>query len=81
MHGQWAGVFPIRGSPPVAPLVKYGLAIDHGDPTGCKDPNGVVLLIGQRGVGRVGRCDIGAYEYNPGTDPFFYIWFSMIDRR
>jgi pimeloyl-ACP methyl ester carboxylesterase len=45
-------------------------AIDGGDPTGCKDPHGVVLTTDQRGALRPidgngdgnAVCDIGAYE-------------------
>jgi predicted outer membrane repeat protein len=51
---------PLIGSP----------AIDAGDPTGCKDYNGAVLSVDQRGLhrpvnGHVNgtRCDIGAVEF------------------
>jgi hypothetical protein len=39
-------------------------AVDGGDPTGCTDSGGVVLLVDQRGADRhVGAaCDIGAFE-------------------
>jgi hypothetical protein len=42
-------------------------AIDGGDPAGCVDSNGSLLITDQRGKARpVGvRCDIGAYEYDP----------------
>jgi hypothetical protein len=38
-------------------------AINAGNPAGCTDQNGTVLVTDQRGVGRVGRCDVGAYEF------------------
>jgi hypothetical protein len=39
-------------------------AIDAGDPSGCRDYEGVLLDVDQRGVPRPqgARCDIGAYE-------------------
>lgn len=43
------------------PLQSGSPAIDAGNPSGCKG-NGV-LTTDQRGMPRVGRCDIGAYEY------------------
>ncbi|MFC1879165.1 choice-of-anchor Q domain-containing protein [Chloroflexota bacterium] len=43
-------------------------AIDAGNPTGCTDDQGILLNTDQRGASRVGRCDIGSYEYSvPGT--------------
>jgi CSLREA domain-containing protein len=39
-------------------------AINAGDPAGCSDLFGA-LLTDQRGIARVGRCDIGAYEFAP----------------
>lgn len=44
-------------------------AVDGGDPGNwCVDQNGALLNTDQRGYGRVGLCDIGAYEYlSPGT--------------
>ena len=39
------------------------LAINRGDLGGCTNANGSPLLVDQRGVPRLGRCDIGAYEY------------------
>ncbi len=63
-----------------APLVYNSRAIDAGDPTGCKDHEGNLLLADQRGVARVGRCDIGAYEYDPALDPFHYLWLPFVWR-
>jgi hypothetical protein len=52
-------------SPRYVPLLPGSPAIDAGNPGGCKDNEGVILLSDQRGASRVGRCDIGAYEYTP----------------
>jgi hypothetical protein len=48
-------------------------AIDAGNPGGCTDHEGNPLDADQRGVARLGRCDIGAYEYDPAFDPISYI--------
>lgn len=45
-------------------------AVDAGDPSGCRDENGALLNLDQRGFSRTGdgdgdglaRCDIGAFE-------------------
>lgn len=37
--------------------------INAGNPSGCTDNLGNLLSTDQRGMSRVGRCDIGAYEY------------------
>src|SRR5262245_53838925 len=50
-------------------------ALDAGDPGGCRDQNGALLLTDQRGFPRssdgnndgVARCDIGAYESFTGS--------------
>ena len=43
-------------------------AIAGGDPAGCTDQNGAILITDQRGAIRTGPCDIGAYAFNsPGT--------------
>ena len=44
------------GFPGYHPLLSGSPAIDAGDPASCGDTD-------QRGASRVGRCDIGAYEY------------------
>ena len=55
------------GIPSYHPLLSGSPAIDAGNPTGCTDQNGNLLTTDQRGVARVGTCDIGAYEYTtPG---------------
>ena len=38
-------------------------AINAGNPAGCTDSLGNPLNADQRGMPRIGRCDIGAYEY------------------
>lgn len=74
-----AMVYPARGAnPPYAPLSYLSPAIDAGNPTGCTDNNGLLLATDQRGVLRVGPCDIGSYEYDPLYDPLKYLWFPFI---
>jgi hypothetical protein len=46
-------------------LMSYSPAIDAGDPAGCQDSDGNLLARDQCGRDRVGRCDIGALEYEP----------------
>jgi CSLREA domain-containing protein len=46
-------------------LLSGSLAIDRGDPDGCTDHLGSLLTTDQRGFLRSGRCDIGAYEWQP----------------
>ena len=38
-------------------------AINRGDPGGCKNHQGSPLNNDQRGLSRIQRCDIGAFEY------------------
>jgi hypothetical protein len=72
-------IYPKIGeTPPSAPLARNSPAVEAGDPSGCKDENGRVLSTDQRGVGRVGRCDIGAYEFDPAYDPLHYLWLGLI---
>ena len=55
------------GVPRYHPLLSGSPAIDTGNPAGCTDHLGNPLGTDQRGAARVGRCDIGAYEYTtPG---------------
>lgn len=43
-------------------------ALNAGDNGGCREINGVLVGVDQRGYARVDRCDIGAFEANsPGT--------------
>jgi uncharacterized repeat protein (TIGR01451 family) len=57
------------GSPGYHPLLSGSLAIDAGNPAGCTDHLGNPLDTDQRGAARVGRCDMGAYEYTPPGPP------------
>jgi uncharacterized repeat protein (TIGR01451 family) len=52
------------------PLLCGSPAIDAGDPAGCTDADGNLLLTDQRGVSRPQRaaCDIGAFEVQTGAD-------------
>ena len=54
------------GSPGYLPLLSGSPAINAGNPAGCTGSTGP-LTTDLRGAARVGRCDIGAYEYTtPG---------------
>jgi uncharacterized repeat protein (TIGR01451 family) len=56
-----------QSAPWYQPLLSGSPAIDAGDLAGCFDDAGNPLDSDQRGAARVGRCDIGAYEYaTPG---------------
>jgi hypothetical protein len=68
----------IGDNPPVSPLIRSSPAIDAGNPDGCRDDQGNLLPFDQRGVLRLGRCDIGAYEYDPNFDPLIYINFPIM---
>jgi uncharacterized repeat protein (TIGR01451 family) len=60
------------GSPGYLPLLSGSPAIDAGNPDGCSGSSGP-LTTDQRGAARVGRCDIGAYEYTvPGPAASIY---------
>ena len=62
-----ANLGALIGFPGYHPLLSGSPAIDAGDPSGCTDHQGNPLSTDQRGADRVGRCDIGAYEYTtPG---------------
>jgi hypothetical protein len=41
-------------------------------------PDGEPIPTDQRGQERIGRCDIGAYEYDPANDPLFYSYGTMV---
>ena len=72
-----SGLFTVSGDPlldslgdnggftPTHELLEGSPAIDAGDPDGCKGPDGAVLENDQTGHQRVGRCDIGSYEFVP----------------
>jgi hypothetical protein len=51
------------------PLLPGSPAIDAGNPAGCTDHLGNPLGTDQRGAPRVGRCDMGAYEYTISGPP------------
>jgi hypothetical protein len=69
------------GQPAYFHLLPTSPAIDAGDPVGCEDHHGNPLDADQRGVSRVGRCDIGAYEYTtPGTAAVIYAHGGMNQR-
>lgn len=55
-------------------------AIDHGDPNGCEDENGLVLDTDQRGVPRpIGQfCDIGAYEADSAKKAPIVGWPALL---
>jgi len=58
---------PMIGSPGYHPLSPDSTAVDAGNPDGCLGSSGP-LSTDQRGAPRVGRCDIGAYEFTtPGS--------------
>lgn len=55
------------GQTPTIPLLAGSAAIDAGNPSGCTDWNGKLLLTDQRGLPRPDKedktgCDMGAYE-------------------
>lgn len=60
---------PLEGSPAYHPLLSGSPAIDAGNPAGCTDHLGSPLTTDQRGVPRVNRCDIGAYEFAQSSSP------------
>jgi len=52
------------------PIGDGSAAIDHGDKAHCVDQSAAYLTTDERGKQRVGSCDTGAYEKQPG-DPGF----------
>lgn len=70
--GQPAQLGPLAangGPTPTHALLPSSPAIDAGDPLGCRDSYGALLLTDQRGVPRhTGpACDIGAFEVAPDS--------------
>ena len=62
-----ANLGQLIGFPGYHPLLSGSPAINAGNPAGCTDNLGNPLNVDQRGAARVGRCDIGSYEYTtPG---------------
>ena len=70
--------FTLYGSPAFRPLTIGSPAIDAGNPAGCSDHEGNLLDTDQRGVARIGRCDIGSYEYDPENDPLTYTFLPLV---
>ncbi len=73
--GDLIGIAPLLGSLQdnggdtwTHALLPGSIAINAGDPIGCLDADGTILLTDQRGFPRAspvgGRCDIGAFEYS-----------------
>jgi predicted outer membrane repeat protein len=77
--GDWINVnaqlLPLTGSPGYHPLKFGSPAINGGNPAGCTDHEGSPLDMDQRGVARIGRCDIGSYEYD---GPVNYIFMPLV---
>jgi hypothetical protein len=71
-------LFALIGEPAFHPLLAGSPAIDAGNPAGCTDHLGNPLNFDQRGVSRVGRCDMGAYEYDPSNDPIQRFYFPLL---
>jgi hypothetical protein len=69
------------GMPPYWTTLVTSLAIDAGDPAGCTDGAGEPLSVDQRGVARVGRCDVGAYEYDPANNPLSHVLLPVVISR
>ena len=66
LTGVNANIGIFIGTPGYYPLLPTSPAINAGNPAGCYGSQGL-LGSDQRGASRVGRCDIGAYEYTiPG---------------
>ena len=76
-----AMLFSLTGSPGYHPLLPGSPAIDAGNPAGCTDHLGASLDTDQRGVARVGRCDIGAYEFDPANDPLTHVFLPVVTRN
>ena len=53
-------------------------AIDGGDPNGCTDRLVNLLKKDQRGVARLNRCDIGAYEYPGSSGDFEFVHLPLM---
>ena len=63
--GVQAQLGPSEGSPPYHPLLPASPAVNAGNSAGCLGTNGNPLTTDQRGLPRLGACDIGAYELQP----------------
>jgi CSLREA domain-containing protein len=76
LSGVSPGLGPLQdngGPTPTHALLTDSLALDAGNPAGCTDQLGNVLVVDQRGMARPvdgdsvlgARCDIGAFELSP----------------
>jgi hypothetical protein len=80
-----AGLFPLSGLPGFHMLLPTSPAIDAGNPAGCIDNLGNPLIIDQRGAMRAidgnndgnTRCDIGAYEFDPASNPISQVFLPL----
>jgi CSLREA domain-containing protein len=61
-------------------LFPGSLAINAGDPDGCTDIPANPLPTDQRGLPRAGRCDIGAYEWQPEISGAHTIYLPSLVR-
>jgi hypothetical protein len=62
---QLLGLADYGGPTNTMALSSTSPAVNTGDPTGCASTAGKLLLTDERGAARSGRCDIGAFEYQP----------------
>jgi hypothetical protein len=75
-----ARLSPLIGSPGYHPLLSGSPAIDAGNPVGCTDHLDNPLDTDQRGAPRVGRCDIGAYEFGSFVGDITQVFLPIILR-
>ena len=73
-------VASLFGSPGVYPLLFSSPAIDAGNPAGCKDDLGNPLNTDERGLPRVGRCDMGAYEFDLNHNPLIQAYLPVLKK-
>jgi hypothetical protein len=74
-------ILPLMGDPAFNPIWFISPAVNAGNPSGCTDNLGNPLPVDQRGVDRNGRCDIGAYEYDPALDPYKHSLIPIINKN
>ncbi|CAG0932750.1 hypothetical protein TFLX_02735 [Thermoflexales bacterium] len=61
----------LTGTVPFYDLSYTHPAVNKGNPDGCRDRAGNLLPSDQRGLPRVGRCDIGAIEFQQEVDTWY----------